>query len=135
MLALIRIAATLRVPRRRRREPWPPHAEVAFDFVVHQRRAVLECLVGIDNRIQGIDVDHHQRGRILGNLARFGDHHGHWFAHVADLANGERVHIRHDDRRISVLLGNLLTGLAGISSLEREIVRHHRARSSSVNTA
>ncbi len=37
------------------------------------------------------------------------------------------MHIRHDDRRISVLLGNLLAGLAGISSWSREIIRHHRA--------
>ena len=71
-----------------------PHArvrEVAAAVLVEHGRPVGERLARVDDDLERVVVDHHELGRVAGQLAGLGDDGDDGLAEIAHLADGERV--------------------------------------------
>ena len=64
---------------------------VAAALLVEHRRVGLERLARVDDDVERLVVDHHELGRVAGELARLGDDGGDGLADVPHLADRERV--------------------------------------------
>ena len=65
-------------------DTFPPHSSCSTGAVIHR-------LPGVDDDVERVVVDHHELGRVSGELARLAGDGGHRLADVAHLAHGERV--------------------------------------------
>ncbi len=74
---------------------------------MHERAAVLDRLLGIDDVRGRLVFDFDQLDRVLGDGARIGDHGGHPFAGVAHDAARERIarHLRRIDADLERVAG------------------------------
>ena len=76
----------------------PVVAQVAGQFVMYFRRAVLDRVFHVDHRRQFGDIDHNRLGCVARLLQRVGNHGGNRLAHMADLAVGQHrmARLLHD---------------------------------------
>ena len=63
--------------------------EVVAQFFVHQRRPVAQSVFHVYHRIEGVDVNDRQLGRILGDIPALRHNDGNRFADEADYVKGQ----------------------------------------------
>ena len=112
--------------------------QIAFPAAMDERRANAQRRPAIRHRRQRLVIDDHLRGRILGDVARRGDHDRHRFADIGDLV--PRQHKRRDvgrQLRRAELQRQPHVGQQRRKIIEREHRVHARrsARSAGVDAA
>ena len=64
-----------------------PHHDVVAELLVDERRPRREGRLRLDDGVERLVVDGHEFGRVLGDVARLGNHRRDRLAHVAHLAD------------------------------------------------